>query len=169
MALALGGCNDEQRSASPSSYVSHGLTVQLPSGWHGTRAILTPNLGDPKQVLAAATYPLRYRSHNCAQVPASALQDLGRTGGFVELEERRPVGPADPSEFPPRPRHFGPGLGTRSEAGQCVPHVHMSERWFGFTDRGRRFYGRVAFGPEASPATQSEAWRILDSLQVRSR
>jgi hypothetical protein len=129
---------------------------------------LTPNLSDPREVLAAANYALRYRPHGCAQVPVSALEDLGQRGAFVELEERR-AGPQDPSEFPPRPAHFGPSLGGPSEASACAPGVHMSEHWFGFTDHGRHFYARVAFGPAASKATQDDAWRTLDSLNVDSR
>jgi hypothetical protein len=164
-AVVIAGCNDEKHSPPHQTYTSHGLTVELPSGWRGTRASLTPNLGpDPREVLAVANYPLRYRPHQCAHVPVSALEDLGRSGAFIDLEERKAG--ADPSEFPARPAHFGPSLGGPSEAAECAPGTRMSERFFGFTDRGRHLYALVAFGPAASKATRDETWKVLDSLKV---
>jgi hypothetical protein len=164
-ALVFAGCDDEKPSQSHRTFTSHGLTVELPPGWRGTHASLTPNLGpDPREVLAVANYPLRYRPHQCAQVPVSALEDLGRSGAFIDLEERK--GAADPSEFPARPTHFGAGLGGPSEAAACAPHTRMSERFFGFTDRSRHFYALVAFDPAASEATRDETWKVLDSLKV---
>jgi hypothetical protein len=164
IALALAGCG--QRADPKTEYRAHGLTVELPPRWHAAATNLTPNLGDPREVLAVGTFPLRYRPHDCAQVPVSALADLGRRNAFVELEERG----IDPhglwTEFLPRPRHFGPGLGGRSEGADCVPKARLSEHWFAFTDRGRHFYGRVAFGPAASGSTRKQAWEILDSLRV---
>jgi hypothetical protein len=165
--LVLAGCSDAKHRSQPrSTYSRQGVTVELPSGWHSARANLTPNLGpDPHEVLAVASYPLRYRPHQCAQFPVSALEDLGRSGALVELEERK-AGAAR-SEFPPRPAHFGPGLGGPSEATACAPAVRMFERFFGFSDRRRHFYALVAFGPAASNATKDAAWRVLDSLKVR--
>ena len=166
-ALVFAGCNDEKGSAPHSPYARHGVTVELPSGWHSARSNLTPNLADPREVLAVASYPLRYRPHQCAQVPVSALEDLGPQGAFVELEERKAG--ADPSEFPARPAHFGPGLGGPSEASDCVPGTRMFERFFGFTDHRRHLYALVAFGPHASKAMRDEAWSVLDSLKVEAR
>jgi hypothetical protein len=166
--LVLAGCNDHQSSPAQVTQAGHGLAIALPPGWKTTKVSLTPNLGpDPREVLAAANYPLHYRPHDCAQVPVSALEDLGQSGAFVELEERR-HNAQDRSEFPPRPAHFGPALGGPSEATQCAPNVQMEEHWFGFTDQGRHFYALVAFGPAASKHTHTEAWSLLDSLKVGS-
>jgi hypothetical protein len=168
--LALAGCDDHKASTARVTHAGHGLTVELPPGWQTSKVSLTPNLGpDPSEVLAAANYPLRYRPHDCAQVPVSALEDLGQGGAFVDLEERRGGGAQYRSEFPPRPAHFGASLGGPSEASQCAPGVHMSEHWFGFTDHGRHLYALVAFGPAASKASQDDAWRLLDSLKVAAR
>jgi hypothetical protein len=167
--LVLAGCDDHRAVTPRPTQAGHGLTVELPPGWHTSGVSLTPNLGpDPREVLAAANYLLRYRPHDCAQVPVSALEDLGQRGAFVELEERLRAGAQYRSEFPPRPAHFGPWLGGPSEASACAPGVHMSEHWFGFTDHGRHFYGRVAFGPAASKDTQDDTWGLLDSLKVAS-
>ena len=157
------------QKSTPATRVGHGLSVTLPSGWQESKESLTPNLGpDPSEVFAAANYPLRYRPHDCAQVPVSGLEDLGDRGVFVELEERRGGGAQYVDEFPPRPEHFGASLGGPSEASDCVPGVRMTEHWFGFTDNGRHFYALVAFGPAASKDAQDDAWRLLDSLEVEA-
>jgi hypothetical protein len=168
--LVLAGCDDRKPSTTRATHVGHGLTVELPPGWQTSKASLTPNLGpDPSEVLAAANYPLRYRPRDCAQVPVSALEDLGESGAFVELEERRDAGAQYEGEFPPRPEHFGASLGGPSEASDCAPRVRMSEHWFGFTDNGRHFYALVAFGSAASEDAQDDAWALLDSLTVDDR
>ena len=144
-------------------FSAHGLILPLPAGWHPGRVRLTPHLVDPREVVAAATFPLRYRDLGCAaQIPVSALRDLGDGGAFVTLFERGRG--AAGSGFPPRPAHFGPHLGGPSEAVTCVPGIE--DHWFEFSDRGRRFHAEVSFGPHATAATRAQAWRLLDALRV---
>jgi hypothetical protein len=145
---------------------SRGLTVKLAPGWQATRTSLTPHLTDPREVLAVATFPLRYRPTGCAHVAGSALEDLGPTDAFITLQERGTDPGSSWADFPPRPAHFGPQLGGASEASACVPSARFADHWFGFTDGGRHFHAEVAFGPEASAATRDQAWAILDSLHV---
>ena len=164
-ALALSSCGGGSTSQHRSSYSSHGVTVELPRGWQAARASLTPNLSDPREILAVGTYPLRYRAHDCAQFPVSALRDLGPRDAFVELQERDAGGPPS-AEFPERPAHFGPGLGGPSEAGACVPGKRFAVHWFGFSDGSHHFYAEVAFGRAASSTTKHAAWRVLDSLKI---
>ena len=161
-AVLLAGCAEE-RPAATSPAAGRGITAQLPEGWQATQTNLTPDLGDPRQAFAAGTYPLRYRRTECAQVPGSALADLGQRDAFVELEER---GRGGGGVFPPRPERFGPSLGTESTSSDCVPGATFREHWFEFQDAGRRFHGRVAFGPQATAETQDQAWSILDSLRI---
>jgi hypothetical protein len=163
--LLLAACHDKKGSSPHSTYTSHGVTVELPAGWRAARASLTPNLSDPREILAVGTYPLRFRAHDCAQVPVSALRSLGPHDAFIDLEERH-AGGRPSSEFPLRPAHFGPGLGGPSEAGACVPGKRFAEHWFGFSDQRRHFYALVAFGPAASNATKDATWKVLDSLKV---
>ena len=165
--LALAGCSEDKASPKRVSKAAHGLTVELPPGWRTSSVSLTPYLSpDPKQVLAAANYPLRYRPHQCAHIPVSALEDLGQGGAFVELEERRDIA-GDGGEFPARPEHFDASLGDPTEASECVSRdTRMTERSISFSDQGRHFYARVAFGPETSKGAQDEAWGVLDSLKV---
>jgi hypothetical protein len=171
--LALGGCGEagepEPRQAAPASSVEvsgHGLTVALPGGWQAATESLTPHLTDPREELAVATFPLRYRETGCAHMPGSALEDLGPGDAFVTLEERG----LDPRStwvgFPARPARFGPSLGGPSEASACTPTARFTDHWFTFSDGGRHFHVLVAFGPQASEEVRGEAWAILDSLRV---
>jgi hypothetical protein len=145
---------------------TRGLTVNLAPGWQATRASLTPHLADPREVLSVATFPLRYRPTDCAQVAGSALEDLGPSDAFITLQERGTDPGSSWADFPARPAHFGPQLGGASEASACVPSARFVDHWFGFTDGGRHFHVEVAFGPEASAATRDQAWAVLDSLDV---
>jgi hypothetical protein len=173
-AIALAACGTaEERVASPvaggppraAAYGAHGVTVELPPGWEPARAPLT-TITDPREVLAVGTFPLHHRPTGCNHLPTSALEDLGPRDALVILLERG-VDPASAwTDFPPRPEHFGPALGGRSEAGECAPGATFEDHWFGFGDAGRHFHVEVAFGPEATPATRAAAWRILDSLRV---
>ena len=176
VALAITGCAEtaaappQARQAAPptaplTTVREHGLTAELPQGWHSAAESLTPHLVDPREELAVATFPLRYRQTECAHVPGSALDDLGPGDAFVTLQERG-LGAADGPDFPARPVHFGPALGGPSEASACVPSARFADHWFGFTDGGRAFHVMVAFGPQASDEVRRQAWAILDSLSV---
>jgi hypothetical protein len=135
------------------------LVAQLPPGWVAATRSLTPDLLDPREVLAVGTYPLRYRRTGCAHMPDSALADLGAGDAFVTLMER----PRVSRGFPPRPVRFGPVLGGRSE---CIPDSVAESHWFTFSDRGRAFHVLVAFGPRTAQAIKDQAWGILDGLEV---
>lgn len=172
LAAAACGSVDEQRAAAPtssSSFEAHGLQVTLPPRWLPAREPLTPGLEDPREVLAVATFPLRYRRTTCTHVAGSALEDLGPDDAFVTLQERGLDAGSAWLDFPERPAHFGPRLGGPSEASACVPGAHFNDHWFGFTVQGRHFHADVAFGPQASAAARAEAWAILDSLRVDPR
>jgi hypothetical protein len=169
VALAIAGCGAVAATAPqrpPVEVRRHGLTVELPPGWHAATESLTPNLVDPREELSVATFPLHYRPTACAHVPGSALEDLGPGDAFVSLQERGLDPGATWGDFLDRPTHFGPELGGPSEAPGCTPSAHYVEHWFGFTDGGRHFHVRVAFGPRASAEVQREAWAILDGLRV---
>ena len=171
-AVLLAACGQEpiHHSASPpapvSTYVAHGVTVELPTGWYHAEGSLTPHLVDPRETVAIATYPLHYRPTRCAHVAGSALEDLGPGDAFITLQERGRDPGGSWSGFPDRPEHFGAQLGGPSEAADCVPTAHFTDHWFGFSDRLRHFHVEVAFGPQASAATRQEAWAILDHARV---
>lgn len=145
---------------------AHGLTYDLPPGWQRATVSLTPHLLDPREELSAGTFPLRYRETECAHVPGSALEDMGPRDAFVSVEERGLDPQSSWDGFPPRPTHFKPNLGVPSEASACVPTAHFTDHWFTFSDAGRHFHVRVAFGPATPDDVQRQAWSLLDSLRV---
>ena len=74
VALAIAGCAETDTAAAPPQGQArqapappavevrqHGLTAELPQGWHSAAESLTPHLVDPREELAVATFPLRYR------------------------------------------------------------------------------------------------------------
>jgi hypothetical protein len=175
-ALVAAGCGSQAAAPPPPPTSSqtitdgaHGLAFDLPPEWHRATASLTPGLADPREVLSAGTFPLVYRPTACSHVPGSALADLGPRDAFVTIEERGSDPSSSWSDFPPRPAHFGPGLGGPSEAQACVPQGHFADHWFGFSDGGRHFHVLVAFGPSAPETVQGQAWALLDSLQIDPR
>lgn len=172
LVVAMTGCGAHTKSAPPppaKTHVDdgiHGLAFDLPSGWNRATTSLTPTMTDPREELAVANYPLHYRPGKCAHMASSALEALPRGGAFLTLMERGLDRNSDWSDFPARPAHFGPELGGPSEAAACAPGGHFTDHWFGITDGGRHFHVDVAFGPDATQATQQQAWSILDSLRV---
>jgi hypothetical protein len=168
LAPLLGGCwgGDPDPHPKARAFTAHGITAALPAGWQRAAHRLTPNLSDPREVLAVGTYPLRYRRTGCAHMPSSALEDLGPRDALVTLQERGLDPHSSWRGFPRRPRRFGPSLGGPSEASDCVPRARFRDHWFTFADGGRHFHVLVAFGPNASPTTRGQAWAILDGLVV---
>jgi hypothetical protein len=171
-ALAAAGCGEGAGQTGTADaeretrYRAHGLTVQLAPGWEPSEVRLTPELLDPREVLAVATFPLRYRPTRCAQVPGSALQDLGSDGALITVQERGVELHGGPPPYPRRPAAFGPELGGPSEASACIPRARFEDHRFAFAEGDRRFHVEVAFGPDASANTKRQAWAILDSLRV---
>jgi predicted small lipoprotein YifL len=147
LAIAMAGCGQageappRQAPAPPPTTTeasAHGLTIALPGGWQAAAQSLTPHLADPREELAVATFPLRYRETACAHVPGSALEDLGPGDAFVTLEERGRDPGSTWAGFPARPARFGPSLGGPSEASACSPTARFTDHWFTFSDAGLR-------------------------------
>lgn len=171
--LSLSSCGTDEpervAAATPAPVVAlgaRGVNAELPSGWQAAPASLTPNLTDPREVLAVGTYPLRFRETDCAHMPGSALEDLGPADALVTVQERGAEPGSTWQGFPARPAHFGPELGGGSEASACAPAATFTDHWFGFSDGDRHFHVLVAYGPEASPEVRAQAWAILDGLQI---
>ncbi|MBA3366918.1 MAG: hypothetical protein H0U03_14245 [Actinobacteria bacterium] len=139
----------------------HRFSVRYPSRWQLSRERLTPTLGDPLEILALGTYPLRPGGERCANWPVKALEDLGPADAFVAVLER--AKPYPQSGYPPRPPSFG--LPIDDQTGRfCVPDARRLDTWMSFSDEGRAFYLLVAMGKSASPQTRAELERVLNSL-----
>lgn len=175
--LAVSACggatpqaSDEDRPAPAQSEAttyrndSHGYEVTYPAGWHVTGERLTPNLDDPREILALATYETPAGGSRCAQNPVAAIEALGEKDALIVVFERRPPWPE--GGYPPRGR-----LEVTLERGTnrfCVPDPERRDEWESFSDAGRAFYLLVAVGADAPAAVQRDVSAILGSLKFEA-
>ena len=147
------------------------LTVSRPPDWLRAPEPLMPGLVDPLELVALSTFDARRGGENCAHMPENAIEDMGPTDALVLVQER--LGDLEgglPSDYPPRPSRFGPSGGYPSEAVDCLDRrKEFFDRYIPFSDAGRRFYAYVAFGLETPSAVRTEAWAILDRLEIAPR
>jgi hypothetical protein len=134
LAVLLSGCggtNDRARAASAderSGRSTHqdgrfGYSVRFPNTWHRAATPISPELTDPREILALATIPLgRHRSTNCEAFAGSARSQMGPRDVVLIVQERghdrgsdgRPSRPAPgPSVLAIRDR---PSLGSMAVA-----------------------------------------------------
>jgi hypothetical protein len=159
--------NTEEEVASTSPTANDALDYNLPEGWQVAETTLTPNLGDPKEILSAGTFPLRPGGDNCAHMPDAAMEDLGSEDVLVSLQER----PTPDESFAPRPESFAPVL-TGISHGDAFECTEASQRvdlgvlvWLSFQDQGRSFYLLVAMGTDINDETRQQTVEFLDSLR----
>jgi hypothetical protein len=162
VAILLASCGAEKQPVRRVTDKLHGLSYELPGGWHRAGVDLTPHLVDPREELSVGTFPIRYRPGGCAHIAVSALEEMGSSGAFVTVQERGLMS----GSFARRPARFGPDGGFPSEASGCVPGARFTARAFEFGDAGRNFNALVAFGPQTPSNVKTQAWQILDSLRV---
>jgi hypothetical protein len=166
--LALAGCGEEG-AGERTDWVAYrdeelGLAVRYPSDWHRAEERLTPNLGDPVEILSLGTHPLESGSPRCNQFPVRAVEAMGPADVFVSVQERRrPV----PGELSPRPQPFK--LPTAPGNMFCVPDPRRNDAWLSFGDGGRGFYMIIAVAQKASPETRRDLVEVLNSLQFEPR
>ena len=142
-----------------------GYTVAVPDGWHRAEASLTPNLIDPREILAVATFPFPRGGEPC-----DSLERVPAAEAFVTVQERahgadgREGFPARPASFEPDPQL--PGLSEWPYCdGYAEPPIPMLDYWFGFSDVGRAFHVFVGIGKDAPSEVRRDAFDILDSLR----
>lgn len=139
---------------------AHRYEVTYPAGWHVVGERLTPNLDDPLEILALATYETPVGGNRCQHHPVAALEALGPRDALVVTFERRP--PWAENSYPPR---RAAEVELQSGTGRfCVPDANRLDAWLSFRDAGRAFYLLVAVGSEAPARTRQDVREILDSL-----
>jgi hypothetical protein len=163
LTAAAAGCSPgaaDRSVGSDRQASSHGLTVDLPDGWHLADRNLNPVLAEPSEVLAVTSFPAAPGTGwACfdAPAPGRALQQLGATGVLLELEEYHGL---EIGGFGARPASF------RQPATQIACQGRFDSWWIPFADNGRYFYALLAIGTEAPAADVDRAWRTFDSLRV---
>jgi hypothetical protein len=171
--LVLSGCGGaeeqsplpEVRAEGPAEWVTHqdvdrSYTVAYPADWTLAPDRLTPNLADPKEILAIATYDPPVGGNRCSHQPVAAVEALGPGDALIVVFERRPPWPKGGY-----PRRETIDLALERGTGRfCVPDQQRLDAWLSFRDAGRAFYLLVAVGPEASNETRRSVDRIVESL-----
>jgi hypothetical protein len=165
IACVATGCSaeNEPRSAPvPVRSDEHRLSYALPAGWERASQSLTPDLGNPIEILAAGTVrDMRAAPDRCAHMPVGAIERMTPSDAFVSVMERYGEMPA-----PPRPAQFAlPAKQEQSDATECARgEPPLDVYWFEFAEARRWFHVLVALGREAGPERRAEALALLDSL-----
>jgi len=167
--VVTAGCSEQERRGPVSPAASlvrsddHRFTYELPTGWERATRSLTPNLGNPVEILAAGTVrDMRPNEGYCGHMPVGAIERMGPRDVFVSVMEGFGESPA-----PERPQRFTlPGEQEQSDATECAHgEPPMAVYWFKFRHARRRFYVLVALGRDAPPERREEALALLDSLR----
>ena len=152
---------------------AYGLTISFPSDWTMAAGNLTPNLINPRELVALGTYSLNTNTSSsvCPQFPAAALNAMGSSDAFISILESEPFANAGTNPFPARPAGGFDGSSgfnlSRTDFPQCLAHpLNGSGQWIPFSEAGRNFYVLAAIGTSASATLRSDVYTILNSIQV---
>lgn len=165
--VATGPVRAVARHAPPAGWTvvddaRRGVRVSFPSSWRRARRSLTPNLGDPREILSVGTGPLVVDPGACAQMPVGALSRLRAGDVLVSLQERRAPGRG----YPRRQVPFRLGQANRSAAAACLSDPTRLDTWFlPFRDGDRAFYALVALGRPVTVTRRRQAERVLETLR----
>ena len=161
--LVLSSCGaDEERPAPAAAEAGttrfsderQGFEVTFPSGWMRADTVLTPTLGDPREILSVGT----------VEPVANGASSSCARDAFVTIQER-----ANPlsSEMRPGPPQLDAVVPDDSESSQCVGRdVPFRTYWMPFELGGRGFYANAALGDDAPPELRAELQAVLDSFEV---
>jgi hypothetical protein len=130
----------------------NGVTWTLPPGWVAIDQQLT-SVVEPRQQLAAASFPVRQTKRDPDCSPATARRQLPRDGVLVQLLESE-------GSAGPRPVHFRLRRSAIRPYECFGPGIIVN-----FRDHGRTFQAMVMAGAKARLA---QAERLLDSLVVQA-
>jgi hypothetical protein len=149
------------------------LTISFPSAWTMAAGNLTPDLINPRELVALGTYSLNAStsSNLCRQFPAAALNAMGSSDAFVSVLGSEPSANSQTNPFPARPAGGFDGSSgvnlSRTDFLQCLAHpLNGNGQWIAFSQAGRNFYVLAAIGTNASATLRNDVYTILNSIQV---
>jgi hypothetical protein len=179
LAALVVGCGGEPRddgSGRPAARGTvavdreRGYRVALPPGWIRASGTITPGIGEPLEILTAATLPIAGADPQGACAPGSrpALDGFTDKDALVTLQESgRGALRINPLSHPPRPDSFRPEdfPGGSTLTACLVGGLPVEDHWSGFSDAGRAFHALVIVGRAAPEHVRDEAWSILDRVR----
>lgn len=147
----------------PSQAGSSGGSIPLSTGWREIGRPITGVLY-PKQVFAAATYPIVFHHKPRSCFPKAALRQMPADGVLLQLIEYSPTDstgkPVRVPDLPPRPHRFSYADATYAMF-ECAGPSYK----FDFEQRSRAFQAQVWFNRKTvEPRLWAEALQIFDSF-----
>ena len=145
-----------------------GFEVTFPSGWMRAETVLTPMLGEPREIVSVGTvHPVpNGESSACAQHPVETMERVGSRDVFVTIQERASAGSG---EMRPGPPQLDAVVPDDSELPACLGRgVPFQTYWMPFQIGGRGFYADAAVGDEVPPEGRAELQAVLDSFHARA-
>jgi hypothetical protein len=146
-----------------SQSLSSGGSAALPAGWREIDGPITGVLY-PKQIFAAATYPIVFHHKPRSCFPKAALRQMPRDGVLLQLVEYSPTDstgkPVRVPGLPRRPHRF-----SYADATYAIFECAGPSYKFDFAQRRRAFQAQVWFNRKTvGPRLRVEALQILDGF-----
>lgn len=162
---SAGGQKQPGASSKPVGRIAEAhVEATIPGGWNVIHRPITGVLY-PRQVLAAASFPVTFPHSPRGCRPSNVLSQMPADGALLQLIEYTPrdsVGkPVQVPQLPPRPSRF---LYKDAAYGrfECAGLSYK----FDFEQGGRAFQAQVWFNRKTvAPRLRAEALQILDSLR----
>ena len=125
LVISLSGCSSDHEGSAdaPTTYRDQrlGIEASIPAAWQVIEKPITA-VTYPRQVLAAASYPVRLEPGPPSCTPHAALDQMPRDGALLQVFEYNPGGGKVP-RLPPRPARLtyadgiSPTLSARASVG----------------------------------------------------
>jgi hypothetical protein len=136
----------------------------LPAGWHEIGRPIS-GVTYPRQLLAAATYPVSFTRPPRGCWPHAALNQMPADGALLQIVEYAPISPTGkPLRVPRLPRR--PGRFSYADATYGRFECAGPSYKFDYRQAGHALQAQVWLGlGTVDPRRRSEALRILDHFQ----
>ena len=165
LVISLSGCSSDHEGSAdaPTTYRDQrlGIEASIPAAWQVIEKPITA-VTYPRQVLAAASYPVRLEPGPPSCTPHAALDQMPRDGALLQVFEYNPGGGKVP-RLPPRPARLTYADGDFAHF-ECAG---LSWR-FTFSDGDRAFQAHIWMHRRAvDPQIRTQAIEILSGFRAR--